>query len=151
MHVNTKPVLLAIGLSMGLLACSPEVEDTGPGQPVKHRQEAFKEMLRTFEPMGVMLREGQYDAERFHAMAQRLWEGRESPWGYFGPETNYPPTKSRPAVWEQPEAFERERLQFVEEVNALLTVSASHDKAQVAVAYKAVYDSCKSCHQTFRR
>ena len=49
-----------------------EVEDTRPGQPVKQRQVAFKEIVKTFEPMGVMLRKDRYDADKFLPMAEAL-------------------------------------------------------------------------------
>jgi cytochrome c556 len=48
--------------TVALLAACGEVEDTRPGQPVKTRQTAFKEIVKAFEPMGVMLRENRYDA-----------------------------------------------------------------------------------------
>ena len=42
-------------LTAAMLTGCGEVEDTRPGQPVKQRQVAFKEIVKTFEPMGVML------------------------------------------------------------------------------------------------
>ena len=63
------PSLLCV-LTLG--ACSGPVEDTRPGQPVKHRQDAFKAMLRSFEPMGVMLRTHSYRADEFARLANEL-------------------------------------------------------------------------------
>ena len=55
-----------------------EVEDTRPGQPVKQRQVAFKEIVKTFEPMGVMLRKDRYDADKFLPMAEALLAKRDA-------------------------------------------------------------------------
>lgn len=138
--------------SLLLLAACGEVEDTRPGQPVKTRQTAFKEIIKTFEPMGVMLREKRYDADKFLALATQLVERREAPWAHFGPDTNYPPTKATDKVWREPEQFERERLAFFVATDALLVAAQRKDKAptQVESAYQAVYETCQNCHKPFK-
>lgn len=142
--------LLIIATTALLAACSAQVEDTRPGQPVKTRQQAFKEMLRSFEPMGVMLRENRYDADKFAAMAATLMSKRDAPWAHFGPDTNYPPTKATPKVWSDAEHFEKERLAFIAATDKFKAAVDSRDKASIEVAYKAVYDSCQSCHKPFK-
>jgi cytochrome c556 len=131
-----------------LTACNPKVEDTRPGQPVKHRQEAFKALLRAFEPVGVMLHDGKYEADNLATLNAALAQVSETPWGYFGPDTDYPPSKSRPEVWTQPEKFEAERLRFQTALDALNTAD-SLDSVQAA--YDEARQSCKSCHKAFRR
>ncbi|THF62317.1 cytochrome c [Pseudothauera nasutitermitis] len=145
-HRLLPPALLATLLA----ACGP-VEDTRPGQPVKHRQEAFKEILRDFEPMGVMLREGDYRAEAFAPHAERLLALSERPWGYFGPDTDYPPSRSKGIVWSRPDDFERERQRFLLAVERLAEAAAAHDEARARETYQAVYDSCRDCHREFRK
>jgi cytochrome c556 len=133
-----------------LLAGCGDVEDTRPGQPVKHRQVAFKEIVKTFEPMGVMLRKGDYNADKFLPMAEALLAKRDGPWEHFGPDTNYPPTKATPEVWKQPEEFEKDKKAFIAATDGLLAAAHSKDKAQVEKAYDAVHDSCKTCHKQFK-
>lgn len=141
--------LLAL-CSATLLAACGEAEDTRPGQPVKTRQVAFKEMIKVFEPMGVMLREKRYDEEKFLRLATALIDKREAPWTHFGPDTNYPPTKATAKVWEEPARFEEERKRFFTATDALLTAAQSKDLKQIEPAYQTVYDSCKSCHSSFK-
>lgn len=149
MHKIARTALLALIPALLLPACG-EVEDTRPGQPVKTRQDAFKEMLRVFEPMGVMLREKRYEEDRFLRMATVLVEKRELPWAHFSPDTNYPPTKSTPRVWEEPARFEEERKRFFTTTDELLAAAQSKDLKRIEPAYQAVYDSCKSCHNPFK-
>lgn len=149
MRKSLKIHLLLLSTALLFTACG-EPEDTRPGQPVKTRQEAFKDILRSFEPMGKMLREDRYDADRFLKFAEELGTKRDAPWAHFGPDTNYPPTKSTPEVWAQPEKFEQEKQTFLKATETLLLAARSKDKAQVDAPYKAVYDSCKSCHSTFK-
>lgn len=133
-----------------LTACNGGVEDTRPGQPVKHRQDAFKAMLRVFEPMGVMLREKRYDADQFAPLAAELVARRDAPWAYFTANTDYPPTRAKAEVWSRADAFEAERQLFFSATDALLTVAGTGELAQIRAAYDKVYDSCKSCHRDFK-
>lgn len=143
-------VFLAAMLIAGLSACGQPVEDTRPGQPVKMRQVAFKEMLKVFEPMGTMLRTNHYDADRFLTLAEQLVAKRDAPWGHFGADTHYPPTKAKSAVWAKPEAFERERQLFLAATDELLAKARSRDAGIASKAYFKVYDLCQSCHREFK-
>lgn len=142
--------LLPLCLAFILAGCG-EAEDTRPGQPVKTRQQAFKDLIKVFEPMGTMLRDNRYDADRFEKLAEQLVARRDAPWPHFGADTNYPPTKSTAEVWQQPERFERERTAFVAATDRLLAAARTRDKATVEPAYQAVYDTCQGCHKTFRK
>lgn len=133
-----------------LLTACGEVEDTRPGQPVKTRQQAFKTLLRSFEPMGTMLKDNRYDAERFAQMAQDLVSKRDAPWSHFGPDTLYPPSKSKPEVWSKAAEFETRKQDFIAATNELLTAAGRKEKNAVAEPYRKVYDTCQRCHQDFR-
>jgi len=141
---------LACGIALGLTGCGGPVEDTRPGQPVKTRQEAFKAMLRSFEPMGVMLRTDTYDAEKFARHAAELMQWRDTPWPLFGPDTHYPPSKAKATVWSQTEAFERERQAFVAALDELAAAVQRGEREAVRKAYFRVYDLCESCHKDFK-
>jgi cytochrome c556 len=134
--------------AIALTACDARVEDDRPGQPVKHRQEAFKALLRASEPIGAMLRDEQFSIEYLGRLGEALARTREAPWAYFGPDTNYPPSKSRPEVWSQAEKFEAERLRFFAATDALM---AANSRETAQAAYDEIRASCKSCHDTFRR
>jgi len=139
--------LLAAAL---LAACSGEVEDTRPGQPVKTRQQAFKAMIRSFEPMGVMLRGKTYDADKFLSLANELAALRDAPWEHFGPDTDYPPSKATAALWRQPEKFAQDKAAFIAAADALLAAAQTKDRQQLDAPYQAVYESCQGCHKTFK-
>ena len=147
----TRSSLLSLAIAASLLAACGEPEDTRPGQPVKHRQQAFKEIIRSFEPIGLMLKDKRYDAEKFATLAEGLAARREAPWSYFGPETNYPPSKSTPAVWSEAARFEQARQDFMVASDRLLLAARKHDKAEVERSYQETYDSCQNCHKQFRQ
>lgn len=143
-------LLLGVLALAGLAGCGGEVEDTRPGQPVKTRQLAFKEMLKVFEPMGTMLRTQKYEPEKFAVLAGQLMAKRDAPWIHFGADTNYPPTKAKPALWSQPEEFERERQAFMSATEELLAAAQTRQLPVAEKAYFKAYDSCQSCHKRFK-
>ncbi len=145
-----KRLVLPIALVIGLSACGKPVEDTRPGQPVKTRQTAFKEMLRVFEPMGTMLRDGKYNPGKFEEMAVELIARRDGPWAHFGPDTNYPPTKAKPEVWTRQIEFEKARDAFVKSTDVLLVAARTRELKPVTDAYAGAYDICQSCHREFK-
>jgi len=145
----SKILFPALLIALSLTACG-EVEDTRPGQPVKHRQHAFKEIIKSFEPMGVMLRSNRYQAEKFATLANELKARRDGPWSYFGPDTNYPPTKAKEAVWSRTAEFEKGREAFFKSTDELVIAAQSRDEARIESAYKATYETCQNCHKTFK-
>ena len=136
---------------LSLLTACGEPADTRPGQPVTHRRVAMKQILLAFEPMGVQLRDEGYKADAFLSHAQELAALKNKPWAYFGADTNYPPTRSKPELWSDPTRFESEKKDFVEAADALLVAAESRDEGRVRSAYATLHDSCASCHKAFKR
>jgi cytochrome c556 len=144
-----KPFAPLLFIILALSACS-EVEDTRPGQPVKQRQQAFKEIIKSFEPMGTMLRTDRYQADKFTALAEELKARRDGPWSHFGPDTNYPPTKAKPAVWTQTAEFEKNRQAFFAATDDLVIAARSKEAGRIEAAYKTTYETCQTCHKIFK-
>jgi cytochrome c556 len=134
-----------------LLAGCGEPEDTRPGQPVKTRKEAFKDILRAYEPMTKMVKDGNIDPGKFVALSATLMTKRDGPWSHFGPDTNYPPTKAKPEVWEKVAEFDKAKGEFMAATDAMHAAAKSGDTAKIEDAYGRVFNSCKSCHDSFRQ
>jgi cytochrome c556 len=148
MPITRALVMLSVVL---LTACGAEPEDTRPGQPVAHRRAAFKELIKNFEPMGVMVRTDSYNAKKFQALANRVVELRDEPWAYFKPDTQYPPSHSKDEVWSQPEKFEADRKAFYEATDKLVAIAGTPDEKVAKAAFDAVQETCKNCHKRFKR
>lgn len=141
--------IVALLFVLALAACG-EVEDTRPGQPVAHRRAAFKNILRAFEPMGVQLRDGRYEPDKFLAKAKELAALKETPWPYFAGDTNYPPSRAKARVWSEPERFDSERRGFLTAADGLLAAAERRDEPGVRKAYAALHEQCRSCHKAFK-
>ncbi|MDR1889514.1 MAG: cytochrome c [Zoogloeaceae bacterium] len=147
--MSPKTPLLLVALLLCLVACG-EVEDTRPGQPVARRQQAFKDILRSFEPMGIQLRTNQYKAESFLAHARQLAAVKDAPWAHFGADTQYPPSKSDDRLWQEMEHFTTERDKFLQAVDALQVAAESRSVEAARAAYAPVQESCRSCHKRYK-
>jgi cytochrome c556 len=148
MLITRALVMLSVVL---LTACGGEPEDTRPGQPVAHRRAAFKELIKNFEPMGVMVRTDSYNAKKFQVLANRVMELRDDPWAYFMPDTQYPPSHSKDEVWSQPEKFEADKKAFYEATDKLAAIAGTPDEKVAAAAFNAAQETCKNCHKHFKR
>lgn len=144
--------LLLVAL-LGLTACnSATPPDTFPGQPVTQRNAIFKQMLRSFEPIGLMLRGKQaYDADAVIGHADQLKQLSSRPWSHFPAGSDYAPTKAKAAIWEKPDDFKRAQTEFIGAAETLATVARSRNKDTLRSAHEAVYETCTACHKAFRR
>lgn len=144
-------LLFAIGAGLTLAGCSNEPQDTHPNQPVTKRKAIFKQMLRTLEPMGMVVRErGDYDRQAFLTGALELKQLATEPWVHFTPDSNYPPTRAKPEVWQKPADFTQAQQTLKEATEQLAKTAESGDMERIRPALNRVEDSCKSCHQQFR-
>lgn len=145
--------LLLISLCLGLAGCNPSAPpDTFPGQPVTQRNQLFKQMLRSLEPIGLMLRGKQpYDADAVIGHADQLQQLSTQPWTHFPPGSDYAPTKAKAAVWEKPQEFKRAQDEFIAAAAALTSTAKSRDKNTLRNAHEAVSETCSACHKAFRR
>lgn len=144
-------LLSAIVATLALTACSKEAQDTHPNQPVTKRKAIFKQMMRTLEPMGMVVREREkYENQEFLVSAQKLKQLATEPWVYFTPDSNYPPTRAKAEVWQKPAVFAQARQKLKETTEQLVKAAESGDMVQIRPALKNVEESCKSCHQQFR-
>lgn len=143
--------LACAAASVLLLASCGEPADTHPGQPVTKRKQAFKRMLRSFEPMGLMVRgKKEYDQQKFLNFATDLQQLADQPWQYFTPDSNYRPTRAKPEVWQQPERFHDARQKFIDSVHHLTEVSRGGNLDTIRPAFAAVEKNCQACHKEFR-
>ncbi len=145
-------MLLSVLMTALLLtACSNEPQDTHPNQPVTKRKAIFKQMLRTLEPMGMVAR-GREDYERqaFLSGAKELKQLATEPWAHFTPDSNYPPTRAKPEVWQQPSEFTQAQHKLEGSTDQLVKAAESGNMALIRPALNNVEENCKSCHQQFR-
>ena len=141
---------LMIGACLVLAGCGPKA-DTHPGQPVTKRRALLQETLRTFEPMGLMVRgKNPYVAANFLSLADKLQTLSTQPWVYFPPGSTYAPSRAKSAVWQQSAQFKQAQDTYIKAASALAVAAKTGNLDVIRPAYMRVGDSCAACHKSFR-
>jgi len=152
--ISLKPYLraapLLIGACLVLAGCGPK-PDTHPGQPVTKRRALLQETMRTFEPMGIVVRgKNPYVATDFQTLANKLQTLSTQPWVYFPPGSTYAPSRAKPVVWQHAAQFKQAQDTYIKAVSSLAATAKTGNLDLIRPAYKHVSESCAACHKTFR-
>jgi cytochrome c556 len=139
-------VLLA---ALALTAC----DRVDPNSPLGKRKAIFKDMLKTSEDMGGMLR-GRlpFDAVKFADGALKLDTLAHEPWQHFPQVRDDGDSSARPEVWQRQARF-HDLAQALEGVTGeLVAVTRGQplDAAQLKGPMGKVEAACKACHTEFR-
>ena len=138
-----------------LVACeknSALTVENDPEKLVYHRQEAFKKILRDFEPLGLMHRkENVFDLLEYQKYAKNLKESQNEPWQYFKENTFYPPSRSKENIISENNVFLKEIADYQKAVDFLNIVAKTGDEMEMQRAYDTLHGTCRSCHKKFRK
>ena len=142
-------------LTVVLLACLTLSACGGvdPNSPMGKRQSIFKQMLKTSENLGGMLR-GRiaFDGELFALQAQELEHLSKQPWQHFPTVQDEGDTAAKAEVWQRQARFQElaraleartAELALVSQAKPLTISALTPVQAQVEAA-------CKACHSEFR-
>ncbi len=143
-------------LLLAVLACTLIVgcNRVDPNSPLGKRQAIFKEMLRTSEDLGGMLRGRLTFSEAgFAEGANKLDELSRQPWQHF-PQAQEGDSNSqaRDEVWQRQERFQQ-LAHELEAATGELRVAAQGKPLQPDVLNAPVAKveaACKACHEEFR-
>lgn len=146
--MNSKAVILLF-VALSLSACG----GVDPNSPQGKRQTLFKQMLKTSEDLGGMLR-GRlaFDEKRFAAGAQALDQLSRQPWQHFPQIAESERSTAKPEVWQQQERFQ----QLARELEGATAALASASQVQplkpeaLTPLVQRVEDDCEACHKEFR-
>lgn len=136
---------------VALASCGHAEKDTHAGQPVTKRKLVFKQILRNFEPMGLVVRGRKpYEKDQFLQYAVELQTLSTQPWKYFTADSNYSPTRAKPVVWQKPAEFKQAQQTFIAASAQLVESAKTGNMDVIRADYGKVADSCKACHRDFR-
>ena len=145
-------VLLAItvlGASLGSTASAVAVK---PETAVNYRQGIYHAILWNFAPMAQMVQGRQpwnqaafaQGAARIAFYSQQLLEG-------FPPGSLTARSEAKPAIWQHWTEFSAKMRDFENASATLAMVAKSGDEAASKAAFGKTAQTCKSCHDAFRK
>ena len=140
-------IILLAGLSLG--AC----ERLDPNSPLGQRKTIFKQMLKTSEQLGGMLRGRiSFNEADFVAGAGKLDSLVKTPWQHFPQVRDEGKSSAKDEVWQNQQRFNELARKLEMSTAGLLAATAQKPltpKALVA-PLNQVEAACKACHQEFR-
>ena len=133
-------VLAACCFSTAAFAAHPDVAA---------REKQMKEYKKLMGDMGKMVKGSQaYDAAAFAQMAAQLHAGSSKPWRYYSAGAT---GDALPEVWSKPAEFQAAIKRFSDASAALSTAAKAGNLDAIKKPYGDVGQSCKACHDNFRR
>lgn len=139
-------VLLA---ALALNAC----DRVDPNSPLGKRKVIFKDMLKTSEDLGGMLR-GRlpFDGVKFAKGAVKLDTLSQQPWQHFPQARDGGDSSARAEVWERQSRFHDLARQLEGVTGELVDATRGQplDAAQLKGPMDKVEAACKACHTEFR-
>ncbi|MCY1428478.1 cytochrome c [Pseudomonas alkylphenolica] len=142
-------------LSVVLLACLTLTACGGvdPNSPLGQRKTIFKQMLKTSEDLGGMLR-GRlaFDGQKFADGAVKLDNLSREPWKHFPQVREDDETSARAEVWEKQARFQDLARQLEVATGELVAVTRNQPlkATDLAAPTDKVEAACKACHTEFR-
>lgn len=142
-------------LSVVLLACLTLFACGGvdPNSPLGQRKAIFKQMLKTGEDLGGMLR-GRipFDGPRFTEGAIKLDNLSREPWKHFPQVKEQEHTSATDDVWQKQARFQ-ELARALEAATGELVIASKvqpYKASNLGPAVQKVEDACSACHKEFR-
>ncbi len=151
--MKTIPTLL-LALGAATLSVPAAAQFAKPEDAIKFRQSALTVMGTYFSRLGAMANgKAPYDAAVAAADAELVAMVSHLPWQAFGPGTDKGrETAARPEIWQEQAKF-KERAEKMQSTVAqtLLPAAKSGNLDQLKAAFGPTAQSCKACHDDFRR
>lgn len=123
--------------------------------PVVARQTIFKQFKKDAAAMGKMVKADAINPAEFSQLAGHLDELAQQPWQHFpaGSAAGQSPQKTaaKAEIWSQPAEWTKAQDGFKAETAKLKQVAAAGDVASIKNQFAAVQQSCKRCHDAFRK
>lgn len=138
-----------------LVALPAQAQFRDADHAVQYRQSAFTLMATHFGRINAMAQgKVPFDAKLAVENAEVVAMVSKLPFAAFGPGTDKPSkrsTEAKPAVWAEAAKFKAGADKLNEESTKLLAAARSGNLDQIKAAVGGVGQSCKSCHDSFKK
>jgi len=148
-----KRLLVALVATLGALASLPAAAQfQKPEDAVKYRKAAFTVMGAHFGRIGAMASgKAPFDAAAAAANADIVAAMSKLPYAGFIDGTSSGETRAKPEIWTERAKFDAAASKMQEEVAKLNVAAKSGNFEQIKAAFGAAGQSCKACHDNYRK
>ena len=148
-----KTLLVALVAALSALASLPaSAQFQKPEDAIKYRKAAFTVMGAHFGRIGAMASgRAPFDAAAAAANADIVSTMSRLPYAGFIEGTASGETRAKPEIWTERAKFDAAANKMQEEVGKLNLAAKSGNLDQIKVAFGAAGQSCKACHDNYRK
>lgn len=148
-----KKLMWAAAAAASLVTALPAAAQFAKAEDaIKYRKASFTVMASHFSRIGAMVQgKVPFDAKAAADNAQLAAMMAPLPFTAFGEGTDKGDTKSKPEVWSQSDKFKAAATKMQEEIAKLTAATKTGDAGTIKAAFGGVGQSCKSCHDNFRK
>ena len=140
-------VLAAAALSTPAMAQFQKPEDA-----IKYRKASFTVMAPHFGRIGAMASgKAPFDAKVAADNAAIVETMSKLPWAAFGAGTDKGDTRALPDIWKEQDAFKAAADKMQAEVTKLAAATKTGNLDNVKAAFGAAGQTCKACHDDYRK
>lgn len=149
--MNPRASLILAGAVAALLPLAAQAQFARPTDAIKYRQSAYSLIGTHFGQLGAMANgKVPFDAKVAAENAALVVTLAKLPGAAFPPGSESGlNTRAKPEIWKDTAKFKAAYDRMVAEAAKL--PAAATDPASLKTAFGAVLDSCKACHDDFRR
>mgnify|MGYP000237504329 FL=1 len=145
-----KKQLFISALSLALLSPLAQAQFSKPEDAIKYRQSSFTVMANHFSRIGAVVKgEKPFNKEEVAANAAVVASLSHLPWSAFGPGTEG--GKAQPEIWKEADKFKAAGDKMQKAVADLNTAAKSGDLETIKKAFGATGQTCKACHDNYRK
>jgi cytochrome c556 len=145
-----KSAVLTIFLASTLSASIAAVADTAPEDAKAYRTSVMTTLRGHIGAASMYVRELVDDNGFLQAHAEGLANGARELKHIFPAGSDVDNSEALPAIWEEPEEFQKAISNAEKATAAFREAVSSGDKAAIAGAFRDVGAACRGCHDRFR-
>ena len=148
-----KPFSLVLCAVVGAALAQPAAAQfQKPEDAIKYRKAAFTVMANHFGRLGAMANgKAPFDAKVAADNAAIVANLAGLPWAGFQPGTDKGETRAKPEVWSDADKFKEGADKMQAEIVKLNTAAKSGNLDALKTAFGAAGQTCKGCHDHFRK
>ena len=145
-------ITLSLAFAAAAVALPAAAQFQKPEDAIKYRKATFTVMAAHFSRLGAMANgRVPFDAKVAAENAEIVNTLAALPWDAFGPGTDKGDTRALPAIWTEQAKYKAASDKMVAEVGKLNAAAKTGNLDAIKTAFGAAGQSCKACHDNFRK
>ena len=147
------PWSLAAVAAAAFLCCGPAAAQfKNADAAIEYRQGALTVMDNHYDRIGAMVKgKVPFDAAAAQANADLVVTLAKLPWSAFVEGSDKGDTNAKPEIWAQQDKFKADAQKLQDATARLLEAARTGKPELVKAAFGATSETCKSCHDDFRK